>query len=175
MCGEKTLKSGSNRRWYVVATQPSRERVAVQQLKNQGFEVFLPLRKKTVRHSRRLLNKGAPLFPGYVFVSVDLETVRWRAINGTLGVKYILSAGDDPIALPHGFVETLIALVGADGCVTCSPDLKPGDKVELLAGPFASQVGELLSRTDSGRVSVLMEFLYLRVPVHTSVDNLLRA
>ena len=101
--------------------------------------------------------------------------MRWRGINGTLGVKHIISAGDVPIALPEGFVETLAAMVGEDGCVTCSPDLMPGEKVELLAGPFASQVGELLSRSDSGRVSVLMEFLYLRVPVHTSVDNLLRA
>ena len=156
---DENLKNYEAQRWYAVATQPAREGIAVRQLQNQGFKTYLPLRKKTVRHNRRLLNKSAPLFPGYLFVSFDLAAVRWQAINNTLGVKHLVSVGDRPAQLPSGFVESLIGSVGEDGCVTCNPDLKTGDRVEFLAGPFAQQIGELLMRTDSGRVAVLMECL----------------
>ncbi|MEC9344350.1 MAG: transcription termination/antitermination NusG family protein [Pseudomonadota bacterium] len=162
-----------SQQWYVAATKPSREGLARDQLVNQGFGVFLPMRMKTVRHARRILTRQAPLFPGYVFVGMDVETVRWRAVNATLGVKYLITRDERPSPLPRGFVEALAAAVNADGTLDYRLSLKQGDRVEIMAGPFARQVGELVSLDDRGRVAVLLNMLSGHVPVHTEVSNLL--
>lgn len=147
---------------------------AAGQLRNQGFEVFLPRRMATVRQARRLLTKPAALFPGYLFVYMRLDAIRWRSINGTLGVKYILSQDERPAPLQEGFVETLIAHSGADGHVSYAPDMKVGDSVTIMSGPFANEVGELIAMDDRGRVEVLMRFVS-SMAVKTRQDNLLPA
>lgn len=168
-------KGGHSRlRWYVVATKPGRDGLAVEQLRNQSFEVFQPRRKTTVRHARKLLTRSAPLFPGYLFVRMDVGSVRWRAINGTMGVKYLLSQDETPAPLPTGFVETLIDCSDHEGVVTFARQLKPGDSVTLMSGPFAKQVGELIGMDDRGRVEILMRFVSA-VSIKTSQDNLLPA
>ena len=160
-------------KWYVVATQPGRELVANRHLRNQHFEVFLPLRKKSVRHARKMTDRLAPLFPGYLFIQIDSTVAAWRPVNGTFGVKHLVSGGEFPLALPDGFVEALQSSLNDDGSVSRSSNLKCGDRVEVMAGPFASRIGELSEMDDRGRVAVLMEVLSACVPVRTTIDNLL--
>ena len=59
--------------WYVAYTHARKECQALQHLRNQTFEVFLPLYRKTRRHAGRVETITAPLFPRYVFVGVDFE------------------------------------------------------------------------------------------------------
>ncbi len=73
-------------RWYAVRTQPNQEARAEHQLQRQGFATFLPRIGKSVRHARKLRQVRAPLFPGYLFVQLDLTRDRWRAVNSTYGV-----------------------------------------------------------------------------------------
>jgi len=70
--------------WYAVKIRQSSERIAVANLERQGFRSFLPVHLKTVRHARQFRTVRAPLFPGYLFVFLDLARDRWRAVNGTL-------------------------------------------------------------------------------------------
>lgn len=161
--------------WYVVSTHPAREAYARLHLDNQGFETFLPMRKKTLRIKKRLRTVLAPLFPGYLFVHVEMERRLIRSINGSRGVKFLLSSGEIPSPLPAGFVEALMINSNADGTVSYRPDLKAGDRVELAAGPFARKMGQLLQLDDRGRVAVLLELLSTRVRVATDISNLLPA
>src|SRR5258706_16252721 len=73
-------------RWYAVNCLSNREFLASSQLRNQGFRTFLPRRLTTRRHARKFDTVMRPLFPGYLFVQLDLSRDRWRSINGTLGV-----------------------------------------------------------------------------------------
>ena len=47
-----------------------------------------------MRHARKILNVRAPLFPGYLFVSLDLTRDRWRSINSTYGVLGLIMGGE---------------------------------------------------------------------------------
>lgn len=161
--------------WSVVSSRVGRERLACAHLRNQGFGVFLPLHRRTARHSRRLRTVLAPLFPGYVFVAFDGSPRLVRAISGTRGVKQLLMCGERPSTLPAGFVEGLAAGADGDGVVCYRSQLSAGDTIEVAAGPFARQVGELLSMDDRGRVTVLLELMSTKVPVATQVSNLLPA
>lgn len=160
--------------WFVVATKPRKEAQAAFNLDNQGFDVFLPKVRKTIRHARRTSVGVAPLFPAYLFLEAS-SADRWRSVNGTMGVKHILTSSDRPLTVEPGFVEALLCRSDSSGVIDLEPGPGLGDAVELLEGPFARQIGRLIDLDARGRASVLMEFLAGSVPVHTTVDNLVRA
>ncbi len=159
-------------KWLAVATKPRKEAVAALNLDNQGFDVFLPQMRRTVRHARKVCVRTVPLFPGYLFLKASVGA-RWRSVNGTFGVASILSSGEAPAMVERGFVEALKARVGAGGIVDFSRDLRVGSHVELIDGPFARRIGTLAELDDRGRVTVLLEFLATRVPVRTTAKSLL--
>ena len=152
-------------RWFAVHSQPNREARAQHQLENQGFEVFLPKRLKTVRHARRLTNLAAPFFPRYLFIQLDLTRHPWRSVNGTFGVSSLVMQGDMPHPVPRGVVEAMIGAVDGNGLLCLSERLAVGDRVRLAAGPFADKLGILDRLDDSGRVRVLLDIMGGAVPV----------
>jgi transcriptional antiterminator RfaH len=166
------LASGAAADWFLVATKPRKETVAALNLENQGFSVFLPQMRRTVRHARKTSVRAVPLFPGYLFLKAS-ATTRWRSINGTLGAIQVIMSGEGPALVERGFVEALRARTGPSDIVDFRSDLRTGGRVELIGGPFARQIGNLAELDERGRVTVLLEFLAARVPVRTTVENLL--
>src|SRR3954462_10228512 len=124
-------------RWFAVQTLHRRESGAQLQLEAQGFRAFLPQVTRTVRHARRLRTVRIPLFPSYTFVSLDLERDRWRSVNGTFGVARLVMAHERPVPVPTGVVESFLDLQGANGVVRLDHELSVGQRVEVIAGPFA--------------------------------------
>ena len=156
-------------RWYVVHTLPACEIRAQLQLRNQGFQTFLPKRRKTIRHARKLTTVIAAFFPGYLFVRLDLTRDRWRSINGTFGVASLVMQGDQPHPVPHGILEALMSSVDSGGLLRVDQDLKVGASVRLGTGPFAERLAILEHLDDSGRIRVLLNLLGRQV--HVSMDK----
>lgn len=160
-------------RWYAVHTLPLREAYAQGHLRNQAFRTFLPKRRKTIRHARKLRAVEAAFFPRYLFVVLDLARDQWRSVNGTYGVSRLVMRGDEPHPVPCGLVEALIATADADGILQFGQQLKVGSSVRLLAGPFADQLAILDHLDASGRVRVLLDILGRQVSISTGSNNLL--
>ena len=158
------------RRWYVVHTLPWREFGAKKQLEFQGYETFLPLHLKTVRHARQFRTVKAPFFPRYLFVSLDLSRDRWRSVNGTFGVASLIMEGDRPKPVPYGVTESLAGFTGSEGLLSFAPLMQPPQKVRVLTGPLANHVGELIGADEQGRVRILLEIMgspqVVRVDAH---------
>lgn len=146
-------------RWYVAETEPRKETVAIQHLERQSFRCFCPRLQRVRRHARRIETVLAPLFPGYVFVSFDADQVGWRAINGTRGVRRLLTSERlAPLPMPDEAMASLIEKY--DGrAVGAEPDLQAGDSVLIVAGPFAEQYATIESLDDKGRVRLLFAIL----------------
>jgi transcription antitermination factor NusG len=159
------LNLQTGERWFVAQTLSQRENMASFHLEAQGFRIFMPRFRKTIRHARKLRETITPIFPGYVFVTLDLERDRWRSINGTFGVARLVTTQSRPIPVPRGVVEALIANVDELGLVRFDDGLRPGQPVSVLAGPFAKSFG-VLSRLDgNGRARVLLTIMGGLVPV----------
>ena len=157
--------TASTSTWYVVHARPHQERRAETNLARQGFRVWLPVMERSRRHARRIETVRGALFPGYLFVNLDIEREAWRAINGTFGVRRLLADGPRPQALPAGYVAALQDATGADGLSTAAPaDLRPGDAVTIAAGPFAECAAVVLRLAPGERVEVLLDVLGGRVP-----------
>jgi transcriptional antiterminator RfaH len=155
-------------RWYVAHTHPKLERTALDNLKRQGFLAYLPRYPKTRRHARRTEKIAAPLFPGYLFISMDVAATRWRAIRSTIGVRHLICQGDAPTPVPDGVVEDIQAREGADGLVAVRDPLpfKAGDAVQIAGGPLREHTGWFECLTDDHRVMVLLTLLgrQIRLP-----------
>lgn len=152
--------------WYVVYTQPHKEQIAFQNLQKQGFDTYLPRYQKRCRHARRVYTVMSPLFPRYLFVHMNPATQRWRSINGTLGVSYLLSDGPDPISIPDGIVDT-IRNQEQEGIVQVMPPaFVKGQKICVTNGPFAELEGLFECVDDDQRVVLLLEFMGRVVRTH---------
>ncbi len=136
-----------------------REVSAQLNLSRQGFRSYAPRVQRTIRHARKLRNVLAPLFPGYIFVILDLSTDRWRSVNGTTGVASLIMGAEQPMPVPQGIVETLVAATESSGTVRLDSDLEIGQRVRILSGPFAERLGRLIHLDDKARVRVLIEFM----------------
>lgn len=149
------------KQWFVVYTQPSKEKKAMQHLLEQGFQVYLPCYKKERRHARKKEIVLAPLFPRYLFVAFDLELDLWRSINGTRGVAYLLMCDENPAHIPTAMIDALKEREDELGSVpvdTLAMFVK-GDKLRILDGAFEGYVAVFEQLDDKTRVQLLLNFL----------------
>jgi transcriptional antiterminator RfaH len=162
--------------WYAVRTQTNAEVRAVAHLGNQGFEVYLPRYRKQRRHARKVEMVLRPLFPGYVFVRMDIERQTWQSINGTVGVIGLVQFGGKLAGVPVDIVEMIRMREDEGGAVRLGPDrLKVGEHVRVRDGAFEDCVGILADVSDDERMILLLNLLGREVRVHVPVESLTRA
>jgi transcriptional antiterminator RfaH len=151
--------------WCAAFTQPRSEATAVRHLNQQGFEVYLPVFRKRRSHARKIDVVRAPLFPGYIFVAVDVDRTPWRCIDSTVGVSYLVRNGSQPAVVPPAVIQSLRESEDGHGYVTVAPpQLSPGEQVRITGGPFDNLIGRFERMNDRERVVVLLELLGRATP-----------
>jgi transcription antitermination factor NusG len=158
-----SLELGPGERWFVARVLPHQESRAQFNLLRLGFRSFVPRLRRTVRHARRLRDTLQPLFPGYVFIIIDLSKHRWRSVNGTFGIASLVMGAEQPRPVPSGVVEGLAASCESSGAVRFDDGLAIGQKVRILSGPFAETLCRLAHLDERGRVRVLLEIMGMEV------------
>ncbi len=154
------------KRWYVAQTQVRGEERARLNLERQGFHTYLPRYRRERRHARRCDVVAAPLFPGYVFIHLDLTSAPWRAVNGTFGVNHIVCQGERPAALPEGVVEAIAARENGEGLIALKPRrFRKGEALRIVSGALADCFGFFERMADRDRVVLLLDLLGRRVRV----------
>ena len=154
-------------RWYVVQTHPHAEAKASWHLHRQGFTAYLPRILKQRRHARCIERVAAPLFPSYLFVSIDMATQRWLAIDSTIGVTRLVRNYDRPAPVDEEIVAALKRREDAAGFVQleCRPRFARGDKVRVIGGALFDCCGLYEGMTGQERVAILLELLGRKVRV----------
>ncbi len=154
-------------RWYVVQTHVHSETKAVTHLNRQGYPTYLPRYLKRRRHARRVETIAAPLFPRYLFVTIDLASQRWRSIQSTIGVTHLVCNGDDPAIVPNGVVEELQRREDERGFITLDtrPRFARGDQIRVVDGIFDACIGLFDGMADRERVAILLDLLGRKVRV----------
>jgi len=156
--------------WYAVQTHPRAEARAALHLGNQGFPVFFPRYLRTRMHARRTDCVEAPLFPGYIFVALDLAIDRWRAVMSTLGVQRLVTTGERPSPVPDNVMDEMQSRVGDNGMIRLEDETIPfkcGDALTITDGPFKNYTGIFSERDDQRRIFLMLELLgrTLRIPI----------
>ena len=163
--------------WCVVQTHPHAETRATAHLQRQGYLVYLPRYLKRRSHARRIEIVRAPLFPGYLFVMVDLFAQRWRAIHSTVGVSRLVCNGQEPALLPAAVIDELKNRHDDVGFVQLDlrPRFKPGDKVRVVDGAFTACFALYQGMADRERVAILLHLLGRKVRVALPSDAIAAA
>lgn len=158
--------------WYVVQTQANSEAKAERNLVRQGFEVYLPRYLKRRSHARKVEKIAAPLFPRYLFVRIDMATQRWRSIQSTFGVSHLVYNGPDPAPVAQQVVRALKAREDEGGYVKLDrrPSFALGERVRVLTGAFAENLGLFDGLADRDRIAILLDLLGRKVRVSIEAD-----
>jgi len=158
--------------WYVVQTRINAEMKAARNLVRQGFEIYLPRYLKRRSHARKIDKIPAPLFPRYLFVRIDMATQRWRSIQSTFGVSRLVCNGPDPAPVAQQVLNSLKAREDESGYVRLDrrPKFALGEKVRVLAGAFADNLGLFDGLADRDRVAILLDLLGRKVRVSIEAD-----
>jgi transcription antitermination factor NusG len=114
----------------------------------------------------KIADGESPVFPSYMFVVLDINRCQWRSVNGTAGVASLIMQGEMPQPVPGGVVENLLRLTDQDGIVRFDCNLRQGQPVRVLAGPFSNAIGTLERLDANGRVCVLLDIMKGKVPTY---------
>ncbi len=160
--------------WFVAQSHPSREKFAMENIRDKGFRCEMPTRSEMLSpympsgqpRRRDRLFRQVPLFSGYVLVQFDNTDHRWRWINGTRGVIGVLPIRtDQPISISSDFVDELLGMSEApitqEQLIELAYKYEPGDDVPVLYGAFRGHTGTYLGK----RVRGLALFLALQTPI----------
>ncbi|MBW8073473.1 MAG: transcription/translation regulatory transformer protein RfaH [Ferrovum sp.] len=165
--------------WYLLHTRPRQEKVAHQNLLQQGYENVLPLLTTEKVHRGRMVIIEEPLFPRYLFVRLgqDLSGKSWAPLRSTRGVSRLVTFGNQPAHVEDTMVE---ALQARSALQQQHPQrlFSPGDAVAIDAGPFKGLEAIYQMTDGEHRALVLIELLCkpttLRIsPVHLSRTSVL--
>ena len=138
--------------WYLIQTKPQQESTAVQNLSNQGFNVFYP--KAIIK------NKTVSLFPRYLFIELDDKTQNWTPIRSTKGVSNFVRFGLSFAKVPNQIInliktqqqQTIEKMIDI-----CSHH--KGDHLEIQTGAFKGQQAIFQNYNSNDRVTVLLKLI----------------
>jgi len=164
-------RSQLSTRWVAINTHSHQERIAVENLARQKFNVYCPTELRRVRHARRVQDVARPLFPGYVFAEVAPDATLWRSILSTYGVRALIRYGDRPAFVEAGFIEALRARE-IDGVITkpITP-YRVGQEIRLNGGPFDGFIATIVEMNEKDRLVLLMRLLSQDVRMKVSTAS----
>jgi len=128
--------------WYVCQTKPNSERQVRRRFEDQGFLAYLPLLSARRAINGRILERKAPLFPGYVFVTLDTDDDEWKPATATKGVLTLLPSSERPRAISARDVEAIRSAESAG--LFRSGVVRPGERVRMFRGTLVDQVLECI-------------------------------
>lgn len=132
--------------------------MAQKHLLQQGYEVYLPLLARWVRHSRNWSLSHSALFPRYAFVRPGHEQQSLFPVRSTPGVSNLVRFGPQLALLGEAQMAALRhAMQLAEEAIPEQP-LSAGMKVQFQQGPLKGLVG-LVSSVAEERVMVLFTLL----------------
>ncbi len=133
-------------KWYVVHTYSGYEnkvKATIEKMvENRGmiddiFEVVVPTEEYIDTKGGNKKVKERKLFPGYVLVKMIINDVSWYLVRNTRGVTGFVGPGSKPVPLSDEEVRAL----GVQDVTLPSIDLKEGDAVKVITGPFENFMG----------------------------------
>ena len=143
--------------WYVCNAYATHEKKVADNLKRRvesmGLQDFI-FRIIVAEQDVPVMKDGMPtdkmrkknLYPGYIFIEMIMTDYAWYVVRNTPGVTGFLGSsgkGAKPFPLYKHEIDNILKTIG----VTDKPvvvDLKEGDKIKIIYGPFKLMNGKVI-------------------------------
>ena len=165
--------NSAERYWYVVNTKPNHEWQVEQNIRRMGLECFLPFLKeeRNIRRQKRTIN--SPLFPGYLFVRINLSE-HYRAVVYARGVRKMVEFGSTPVEVDPAVVNEITLRVNSEEhLLKKNEGMSSGQLVRIKDGPLAG-LEAIFVQEMSGRqrAMVLLQALTLQARVVLGINQI---
>lgn len=136
--------------WYSLQTRPKRESstgralrllVERERLNDRIRRIEAPTRSETNFRNGKAHTSEQPLFPGYIFLEMDMSQTLQRTVRAVPGALDFITAPDadgrmQPVPIPD--VEANSFLQYTETVI--HHGIRPGDRVTVTEGPFVDMV-----------------------------------
>ena len=161
-----------DKEWYALYVQVNHEREVAKRLEQKEVGCFLPLMETWSKRRDRRKKIQLPMFPGYVFVHVLLDSYVQLTVVKTPGALSLLHNSQGPLSIPPYQVENLRTMINSIQPLEIHPYLRQGDWVHVVRGPLAGCIG-ILDRLDpkKGRLIVSVDIIKKSVSVELDLED----
>ena len=167
-------------KWYALHTFSGYENVAKENLEtvvekfnlqDRIFDIVIPMEDVVEEKNgkKRLVQRKA--MPCYILVKIKYADDLWHNITRTRGITGFVGPNGRPLALTDDDIIRLrLEKIKVD------VDLKVGDKVEIIDGVLAGQIGTVTAiDTETGHVSVNVELFNRETSVDVEMSQVRKA
>jgi len=136
--------------WYAVSTRSRHEKSITRLLEARSVECFLPLYQSVHRWNDRNALVNQPVFPGYVFVRIDLAK-RMQVLSAP-GVVNFVGPHGHPAPIPEEELTALRQCLDRQVGMEPHPYLAVGSRVRIRQGLLAEMEGILVRKKGQFRL-----------------------
>lgn len=164
--------------WYVVNTYSGHESKVKEKLEakieSMGMEdyiyrIVIPETTEVEVKDGVKKEKTKKMFPGYILVEMVMSDEAWYIVRNTPGVTGFIGSsgkGAKPTPLLPQEIDRILVNMGMSR-VNVEDDLKVGDSVSIVDGPFKGMIGKVDNiDTENNRLNILIDLF----GQETSVD-----
>jgi transcription antitermination factor NusG len=150
-------------RWYAIYVRSRFEKKVHAGLQENKVESFLPLVEEVRKWSDRKKRIEMPLFPGYLFVRIDLrDRLRVLTVDGV--VKFV-GIRHHPSPVPAEQIRWVKIVIGHPEKLKREPYVSEGEVVQIVAGPFNGIRGLVQRVNKNTRVIISLDTIAQAVSV----------
>lgn len=167
--------------WYVITTYVGHEANVKEKLEARTesmgmqeniFRVIIPETTEVEIKDGVKKEKTKKMFPGYVFVEMVMSDEAWYAVRNTPGVTGFIGSsgkGAKPTPLSPQEIDRILVNMGMSR-VDIESELKVGDKVNIIDGPFKGMLGTIDTiDMENNRLNVLIDLFGQETPVEVEL------
>lgn len=145
------LAKKQQKRWYIVHTYSGHEnkvkvnlekRIEYMNMGEKIFRVEVPQKTVTQVKGGKKQEKEEKIFPGYVLVEMIMDDDSWYVVRHTAGVTKFVGSAKKPVPAKDSEIKKIIHRAQTQ-TQKIQLDVKAGDKVRIISGPFSDFVGDI--------------------------------
>lgn len=172
---EDPKDANPNAKWYVVHTYSGhenrvatnlRQRIETESLEHKIVDILVPTQDKIEIRGGKKEQVKEKLFPGYMYVKMELDNSTWIAVRTTQGVIGFVGAGTKPMPISDSEVKSIMQFMNQGAAPTFKEVFNVDDPVKIIDGPFADFIGKIESvDKEKGKLRVLVSIFGRETPV----------
>jgi transcription antitermination factor NusG len=144
--------------WYIIYTKSRYEKKVWEELVSQKYISYLPLVSKVSTWSDRRKMIEIPLFPSYVFVSLDDIRIYYKLLK-IKGVVNFIKFENKFAIVKDSEIEMIKLLIDKSSSIEVNTEIEIGEKKIITSGPFCGYECEVSSYNGKNKVYVSIESL----------------